>query len=214
MKVLGVVCSPRKGGNTEILVSEALAGARSSGAETELWTVVGKRLEPCDACDTCINNKVGECHIQDDMQEFYPKVIAADGIIFGSPSFFGSMTAQAKTVIDRLYCLYNAYVLPGKVAGVISVATSRGHEPVWSQFANFFMHGHMFFADHCTGFARDKGDVLKDRHAMKTSAELGRQVVALIKQGLRYPEEFKKPLYRLCRDKYGVDSFPLNRFET
>ena len=105
MKVLGIVCSPRKNGNTEIMMKAALTGARSRGAETELWTTAGKDLRPCDACKSCVE-KGGKCHIDDDMQELYPKVLASYGIIFGSPSYFDSVSAQAKIVIDRLYCLY------------------------------------------------------------------------------------------------------------
>lgn len=212
MKVLGIVCSPRKGGNTEIMMEEALAGARSYGAETELWTTAGKELKPCDGCDTC-RQKDGKCHIEDDMQELFPRVLAADGIIFGSPSYFASLSAQAKIIIDRLYSLYNMYVLPNKVAGVISVASSYGHEGIWAQFGKFISHCHMLPADYAFGFARAKGDVRKDRFAMKSSEELGKQVVSLIKQQFRYPEEYGKPLYRICKENYGIDSYPLKRFD-
>lgn len=208
MKVLGIVCSPRKGGNTEIMMDTALAGARSYGAETELWTVAGKDLKFCDACSTCLK-KGGECHIKDDMQELYPKILAAEGIIFGSPSYFCSVTAQAKTVIDRLYCLYYTDLLVNKVAGVISVAGSRGHEGVTLQFDNFIEVAHMFSADYAAGYASVKGEVRKDDYAMKSAEELGKQIVTLIKQQLRWPQEYKKPLYRFIKDKYGIESYPL-----
>ena len=212
MQVLGIVCSPRKGGNTEIMMNEALTGARSYGAETELWTVAGKELKPCDGCGTC-RKKNGECHIKDDMQELFPKILAADGIIFGSPSYFMSVTAQAKIVIDRLYSLYNICALPNKVAGVISVATGIGHEAVWTQFVSFFSHCHMLLADHVYGFATDKGDIRKDRYAMKGSEELGRQVVSLVKQQFHWPEEYRMPLFRFCKERYGIETYPLRRFE-
>ena len=104
MKVLAIVCSPRKSGNTEIMAEVALAGASSYGAETELWTVAGKDIKPCDGCVTC--NKTHKCHVNDDMQELFPKVIAADGLIFCSPVYFMYGTAQAKIVIDRLFSVY------------------------------------------------------------------------------------------------------------
>lgn len=208
MKVLGIVCSPRKGGNTEIMMEAALAGARSQGAETELWTTAGKDIKSCDGCNTCLKKGV-ECHIKDDMQPLYHKILAADGVIFGSPSYFMSATAQAKIVIDRLYSLYNQYTLVNKVAGVIAVASSRGHEGVWTIFKNFIVHCHMLPGDCAVGFASEKGEVRKDDYAMKSSEELGKQVVSLIKQQLRWPEEYRKPLYRVCRDKYGIDSYPL-----
>ena len=208
MKVLGIACSPRKGGNTEIMMETALAGAHREGAETELWTAAGKDLKPCDGCETCIK-KAGQCHIKDDMQELYTKILEADGLIFGSPSYFLSVTAQAKIVIDRLYALYMQYSLVNKVAGIISVAHSRGHDGVCIQFQGLTEHCHMFLADFIFGFANDKGEVRKDEYAMKSSEELGKQVVALIKQQLRWPEEYRRPIHHICREKYGIDSYPL-----
>ena len=208
MKVLGIVCSPRKGGNTEIMMKEALTGASSYGAETELWTVAGKDLKFCDGCSTCRKNG-GQCHIKDDMQEIYPKILAAEGLIFGSPSYFASVTAQAKTVIDRLYSLYNNDLLVNKVAGVISVAGSRGHEGVSIQFNGLIELAHMFSADYAVGYGSVKGEVRKDDYAMKSAEELGKQIVTLVKQQLRWPEEYKKSLYRSVKDKYGIESYPL-----
>jgi multimeric flavodoxin WrbA len=94
MKVLGVVCSPRKGGNTEVMVQEALAGAQACGAETELVTVWDKDIKPCDGCLSC--EKTGACHIKDDVQEIYARLLEADGIVWGTPVYFFSVTAQAK----------------------------------------------------------------------------------------------------------------------
>ena len=212
MKVLGIVCSPREGGNTEIMMEEALAGAKSQGAETELWTTAGKELKPCDACSTCLKQD-GKCHIEDDMQALYPKILAAEGIIFGSPAYFGFMTAQAKTVVDRLFCLATTDKLKNKVAGVISTAGAVGHQGVWIQFSHIIPHCRMLIADYAFGFALAKGDVRKDKFAMKSSEELGKQVVSLINKQFRYPEEYDRPLYRVCREQYGVDSYPLKRFD-
>ena len=208
MKVLGIVCSPRKGGNTEIMMKEALAGARSYGAETDLWTTAGKDLTPCDGCAVCLDGS-GKCHIEDDMQQLYPKVTAADGIIFGSPAYFMSVTAQAKIVIDRLYVLYNEGVLPGKVTAIISVVNCRGHSAVLTPFTMFIQLCHMVFADSAFGFGHAKGSIRKDQFGMKNSEELGKMVVSLIKQQFHWPEEYRRPLYRVCRDKYGIDSCPL-----
>ena len=212
MKVLGIVCSPRKGGNTEIMMKEALAGASSYGAETELWTAAGKELKPCDACGSCIKKK-GKCHINDDMQELYPKILAADGLIFGSPSYFESVTAQAKIVIDRMHGLYNMFVLANKVAGVINVAQTTGHEGTDTPFRKFIGFCHMFPAEQAYGYAETRGEVRKDRFAMKSSKELGKQVVSLIKQQFRWPEEYRKPLYRICEDHYGISAYPLRDLE-
>ncbi len=208
MKVLGIVCSPRKGGNTEIMIEAALAGAHSYGAETELWTTANKDLKPCDGCRAC-RKKGGECHIRDDMQGLYPKILAADGLIFGSPAYFLSVTAQAKIVIDRLYCLYHQHVLANKVAGVVAVANFQGHDGVRLLFSNFIQLCHMFPADHTVGYGSAKGEVRKDDYAMKSSEELGKQITSLIKKRLSWPEEYRSPIYQICKDKYGIESYPL-----
>lgn len=132
MKVLGIVCSPRKGGNTEILLKEALKSAAALGAETELLPLYDKKMEPCTGCYSCL--KTGECYIDDDIQDMYPKLIEADGIIWGSPVYFFGVTSQAKMLIDRLYPLQANGKLANKVGGVISVASSIGHTEVWNLF--------------------------------------------------------------------------------
>lgn len=203
MKVLGIVCSPRKGGNTEIMMNKALGSARDYGAEVELWTTAGKNLKPCDGCESCVKRD-GKCHIEDDMQELYPKIIGADGIIFGSPSYFDSVTAQAKIVIDRLYGFYWQCMLCDKVAGVISAAQGTGHDGIWSQFMSFIKYCHMLPADRAYGFALDKGAIKEDKFAMKLAEELGKQVVSLIKQRFHWPEEYRMPLYRICRETYNL----------
>jgi hypothetical protein len=67
----------------------------------------------------------------------------------------------------------------------------------------------MLPADHAFGFAYDKRDIKKDRFAMKSAEELGKQVASLIKQKFCWPEEFRRPLYRVCGEIYGINSYPL-----
>src|SRR3972149_8311237 len=84
MKVLAISCSPRQEGNTVTLLNETLSGARQDGAETELYSVAGKDLQPCDGCWACAREGK-KCPIKDDMPELQDKMVAADGIIFGTP---------------------------------------------------------------------------------------------------------------------------------
>ena len=95
MKVVGIVCSPRKGGNTEIVVCEALGAIQELGGETELITVSGKTINPCDGCDVCV--KEGVCRINDDMQEIYQQLLQADGIILGTPVYFINVSAPGES---------------------------------------------------------------------------------------------------------------------
>ena len=207
MKVLGIVCSPRKGGNTEILVQEALSSAQTCGAETELITVCDKDIKPCDGCLSC--EKTGNCHIKDDMQEIYRKLLDADGIIWGTPVYFFNVTAQAKTLIDRSYALYtNNNRLTNKVGGVISVGAGLGNASVWNHFNTFFSVHHMFSTDFVSGYASKKGEILKDKHAMAASRELGKQIVLMAKQKNKYPEEYDIAIYRFVKREYGIDNCP------
>lgn len=206
MKVLGVVCSLRKGGNTEILVELALASAREAGAETELLTMFRKQIAPCDGCYTCF--KSGICHIKDDMQEWLAKFEQAQAIIFGTPVFFFTLPGQAKVLMDRLYPLYTTGKLTNKVGAVIAVASSIGHSSVWQVYNSFFCAAHMLAADFVYAFGREKGDVRRDRHAMAATEELGRQVVDLAAGQFQYPAAYPTAIYRLVKEKYGIDMSP------
>lgn len=99
MKVVGIVCSPRKGGNTEILMREALKAVEEAGGRTELFLVADMKIEPCDACGA--GWETGACKIDDDMQQVYDSLLASDGLTFGTPVYFINVSAQAKAVIDR-----------------------------------------------------------------------------------------------------------------
>lgn len=127
MKIVGVSCSPRKGGNSEILVNEALKGAAAKGAETVFISLAGKNIKGCQACPKC--GATGKCAIDDDMQEIYPILESADGIIVASPVYFGMYAAQTKAFLDRNYYLLKAgRKLAGKVGGVITVGGRSGHD--------------------------------------------------------------------------------------
>ena len=182
MKILGIICSPRTGGNTEILVRKALESAEKESAEVETWSIVGKEVKPCDHCGSCI--KTGQCSIRDDMLGLYPKLIEADGIILGSPVYFWSITAQAKLVIDRTYALRRpTNRLKGKVGGAIAVAGRRGEVEALTTINNFFLGQGMIPASlGVDGKGSERGDVKNDELAMTGAAELGRRMVELIRK--------------------------------
>ncbi|WXG41423.1 MAG: flavodoxin family protein [Candidatus Freyarchaeum deiterrae] len=159
MRLLGIVCSPRKGGNTEILVKEALKPAQEAGWETELFLMSEKQVAPCDACGACF--KTGSCVIKDDMQELYSMLEQADGVIIGSPVYFGNVSAQAKAVMDRTYAIAFKRALKDKVAGAIVAARRVGAAQARSLIYSFcIIHG-MIVAAGGIGYGGDPGDVLK-----------------------------------------------------
>jgi multimeric flavodoxin WrbA len=104
MKVLGIMGSPRRQSNTDILLDKALEGAREAGAEVEKVLVSKLRISPCLEIYAC--RKDGDCAIKDDMQLLYKKLLEADHVILASPMFFYGVTSQAKAVIDRCQALW------------------------------------------------------------------------------------------------------------
>jgi multimeric flavodoxin WrbA len=104
VKVLGIMGSPRRQSNTEILLDKALEGAREAGAEVEKVLVSKLRISPCLEIYACF--KDGNCSIKDDMQTLYDKLLEADHIVFASPIFFYGITSQAKAVVDRCQALW------------------------------------------------------------------------------------------------------------
>lgn len=186
MKVLGLVCSPREGGNTEILVSEALAGAEQKGAETELYLVADKNIGPCIACEACFAE--GICATDDDMQVLYEKLLEADGIIFGTPVYFINVSAQAKAVIDRSFAFLPHSKLRDKAAAAVIAVRRVGAGQVLSLMCTWFaLHG-MNMAGAAIGYGWGKGEVrdgpggLPGVTALDEARSVGRNVVRTIRR--------------------------------
>ena len=110
MKVLGIDGSPRRGGNTDLLLDEVMKGAASRGAEVKTIILNNLKVTPCQHCDACL--EAGNCRMQDDMQMVYRELEAADRIVLASPIQFMTVTAQMKAMIDRCQALWaRKYVL-------------------------------------------------------------------------------------------------------
>lgn len=99
MKVLALNGSPRKGGNTELLLNEAVRGAQETGAEVTLYKLNELKLRPCQDCGGC--DESGTCVLPDDMQAIHRDIRETDRIILASPIFFFGLSAQTKIVVDR-----------------------------------------------------------------------------------------------------------------
>ena len=186
MKILALSCSPREAGNTEIVLEEALSGAQQEGAETELFSVSGKTMQPCDGCWTCLRE--GACHMDDDMRVLGEKMVESDGIIFGTPVYVYSMTGQAKLIMDRMSFLN----LSNKVGGVVVVAGSLGSiDPIKDLYFNMVIKK-MLPANLVAVYANHKGDVRDLKQGMKAAFNLGREMVQIAQQGFRYPRGFAR----------------------
>jgi multimeric flavodoxin WrbA len=185
IRVVGIVGSPRIGGNTERLLTEALKAAAEDGAETELLRLADSEVKPCDACLSC--RKTGECRIEDDFKSIFDKMVEADGIILGSPVYFGSATPQAKALIDRAGYLSIAKgrVFENKVGGPMVVARRAGQNFTLAQLLFFFLHQGMIVPGSTywnIAFGREKGDVVKDEEGIQTARNFGKRIVWLIRK--------------------------------
>jgi multimeric flavodoxin WrbA len=191
MKILGLSCSPRRQGTTEILLDMALQGAQQEGSEVELYRVAGKDIKPCDGCRSC--QETGKCHIQDDMQGLYKKLLEADGIIFGTPIYFYSMTAQSKTVIDRTIALnFPERSLANKVGGVVVVGGSLGLIDALKDLYFYMVTRQMLPANFVAAYPGSKDEVRKMERCMNASQDLGRQMVQIAAKKFEYPSEFPR----------------------
>lgn len=133
MKVLGIMGSPRVKGNTDILLDQALNGARDCGAEIEKIIIDKLNIQPCREYYGCLRD--GKCVIRDDMDQIYPKLTSSDVVIMASPMFFYGITAQMKALIDRCQALWSKkYHLKqqvgpeGRKCAFIGVGATRGKQ--------------------------------------------------------------------------------------
>ncbi len=108
--MLGIAGSPRRGGNTDLLLAEVMKGAASRGAEVKTIILNDLKIAPCQHCDACL--EAGRCKVEDDMQMLYGELEDADRIVLASPIQFMGITAQMKAMIDRCQALWaRKYVL-------------------------------------------------------------------------------------------------------
>jgi len=123
VRVLGITGSPRRGGNTDLLLSEVLRGAASQGAETKTIILNNLKITPCQHCDACLEK--GVCKINDDMQMIYRELEQSDRIVLASPIQFMGITAPMKAMIDRGQALWaRKYVL--KIPPLSTDRTRKG----------------------------------------------------------------------------------------
>ena len=203
MKIVGILGSPRKKGNTEILLDVALEEAEKNGVLVSKISLRDKVIVPCNGCLRC--RETGKCVIKDDTQEVYKKMLESDGILWATPVYFWSMSSQTKIVFDRTYALtFPKLQLANKIGGLILVAGSRGCINAANTFHMYFSYNHMFFAEFASGYAQDKGEIKKNAFAINAAKEMIRQMISLIHANLKFPEEFDAPMPRFVRKKYHL----------
>lgn len=180
--VLIIESSPRKKGNSVALAARAAGALRDGGVSVETIHLQGMKIGPCLHCDGCLRKKVF-CMQQDDMQMIYPKMIAADGLIFASPIYYFNFNAQMKTVVDRWYGIeqLEPNFLQNKPIGVIltfaneDVYSSGGIYAVQT-FEAIFRWLHTGTVSYVYGSVSDVGDAAKKPELMEKAFQLGKKM--------------------------------------
>ena len=185
MKILGILGSPRRGGNSEILLRAFLEGAAGAGAEVEEVFLRDRKISPCMEIYHCF--KDGTCPIKDDMRGLYDKLLAADVVALASPIFFYNVSAQAKAMIDRTQALWaRRYVLKqdfpgGRRQGVLlAVGATKGR----LLFVGARLTAKYFFdainvryaAEILVRGADDKGAIEAQPEVLEQARDLGRRL--------------------------------------
>ena len=188
MNVVAFNGSGRADGNTAILLRTALAELDREGIKTELIQLAGEHLHGCTACYTCAKRKDGRCAQADDsLNEYVSRMVAADGILLGSPTYFGDITANIKALIERagMVVRVNGELLRRKVgAGVVAVRRG-GAIHAFDSLNHFFTIGQMITVGSSywnIGIGREVGQVTGDEEGQGTMRTLGQNMAWLLKK--------------------------------
>ena len=182
MKVIGISGSPRKDGNTEILVKHALEPFREHGWNVVEFFLSTRIIYPCKGCESC--TETGSCAIVgDDMDFIYEELGTCDALIIGSPTYYRNVTAQLKALFDRSFAFGKKKPLDGKIGGAIAVGRGEGggQSLVLSIIHNYYLssgaicvpceiNGLSARADKC-------GDILNQKNRLRQARVLGENII-------------------------------------
>jgi multimeric flavodoxin WrbA len=201
MKVLGISTSPREESNSDMLLRQALAGAKSVGAEAEYMRLCKLSIAPCSACGACY--ATGDCPIEDDFGIVLEKMLAADRLVFATPIFFASVCAQAKILIDRCQCLWaRKYLLKRPVVGpretprlamIIAVGGTKSKKMfdsirlIMKYYLDALDMG--YFANLFVGGVDEAGKITGNTAAMEQALRLGRELAGVTAEIPKNPIE-------------------------
>ncbi len=188
MKAVAFNGSPRKGGNTEILLKEVLNILGQRGLETELIHVGGQEVKGCIACLKCRQEKDGRCHQKNEyLNKCIEKMLGAEVILIGSPVYFSDITSETKALID-----VSGYALRGigaplkrKIGAAVISVRRAGAIHAFDSINHLFLINEMIIAGSSywnLGVGREKGEVLKDEEGLRTMRTLGENIAWVAKK--------------------------------
>lgn len=179
MYALAINGSPRKGGNTEILLNAVLNPLQQSGWDTEYIQIGGKNIRGCLACNKCFEKKDGQCIVKTDIfNEVMGKMLQADALILGSPTYFTDVSAEMKALLDRSgYVAYaNDHAFRGKIGAAVIAVRRGGATHAYDTINHMYQMSQMILPGSTYwnfGVGHDKEDVLKDEEGLRNMRNLG-----------------------------------------
>jgi multimeric flavodoxin WrbA len=188
MRVIAFNCSPRKNGNTARLIKTALDEVKREGIDTEIVQVGGENIHGCRACYRCRKSQDRRCSQDDDIANAcIEKMIAADGILLGSPTYFADVTPEMKALIDRagFVARMNGDLFRRKVGAAIIAVRRAGAIHAFDSINHFFMISQMIVPGSSywnLGVGLKPDDVSKDEEGIQTMQTLGQNMAWLLKR--------------------------------
>jgi multimeric flavodoxin WrbA len=187
MKVLCLNGSPRKDGNTALLLSKLCQTLQTEGITTETVSLSGKKLRGCTACFACARNKNRDCAVKDDFNPILKSMIESDALVLGSPTYFTDVTAELKAMIDRsgFVAVMNGGLFRGKVGAAVAAVRRAGAVHVFDTINHLFLMNRMFVVGSTywnLGIGLEKGDVQSDTEGMNNMEDLGKSMAFLLKK--------------------------------
>ncbi len=188
MKVTAFNGSARKDGNTAILLRAALAELEKEGIETGLVQLAGQKIRGCRACGQCFKKQDKRCAFDDDIaNDCIEKMLTADGIILGSPTYFADVSTETKALIDRAGYVSRANddMLKRKVGAAVVAVRRAGSIHAFDTINHFFLIGQMIIPGSTywnVGIGRAAGEVESDEEGLQTMQDLGRNMAWLLKK--------------------------------
>ena len=185
MYALAINGSPRQKGNTELILHAVLEPLTAAGWETEYFQVGGKAIRGCMACGSCMKNKDNQCITKDDVfNELMEKMLRADAIILGSPTYFTDVTAEMKALIDRsgFVAMSNKKAFAGKIGAAVVAVRRGGAIHVLDTMNHLFLISQMIVPGSTYWnmvYGLNKGDAANDVEGLANMKQLGSAIAWL-----------------------------------
>lgn len=180
MYAIAINGSPRKDGNTELLLKEVLSELDNAGWETELVKVGGTAIRGCTACNKCFKNKDNKCAVKKDaFNDIYAKMLKADAMILGSPTYFAAVSADLKALIERAgYVAYaNNNAFSGKIGAAVVAVRRGGATHVFDTINHMFQMSRMILPGSTywnMGYGLHQGEVIEDQEGLANMRHIGK----------------------------------------